>query len=105
MSNLFSKIKALLSAQARGPRRYEQAPPPPTEKTRSADAEVTEAPARRTELPEVTEAPIKTKAPARTAASPSSRPASRIEEPGASETHASPLEEERVADLLKGQQS
>jgi hypothetical protein len=103
MSSLLSKIKTLLTAQARGPRRYRSQPSPQTEEEAppSARVEVTEAPHGRQERPEVTEGAIR---PALASQSPPSPPASsRITQSARDEAAQDALEDSRVADLLQDQ--
>jgi hypothetical protein len=91
LSSLLSKLKSLVQAKARGPRRYKTQPTPPDE------PEVTEAPARRSKLPEVTKAsPVEARV---------TRPVPARQELSADEEQTDALEEERVVDLLKGKQS
>ncbi len=98
MSSLLSKLRSLVQAKARGPRRYKTQPAPPDK------PEVTKAPARRSKLPEVTEAsPVEAHVMTRPAAA--SRPAPARQKLSADEEQADALEEERVVDLLKGKQS
>jgi hypothetical protein len=121
MSSLFSKLRSLVSARVRGPRRYETKPAPPTEtaRERPPEPEVTEALARQHKLPEVTDAPQVESATsprherpaeslevsAQPAPTASSRPVLVVKEPRAEQSQTEALEEERVADLLKGKQS
>jgi hypothetical protein len=65
---------------------------------------VTDAPARRQKLPEVTEAPQTDSAPIQPGAS-AAQPAARVAEPQPDEEQGETLEEERIIDLLKGEQS
>jgi hypothetical protein len=103
MASLLRKLKDLVNVSVRGPRRYKAEPAPPTE---TPVPEVTEAPARRHRLPEVSEAPqVEAEAPVRRVATPGSQPGKRVEEPETGAEGAEALEEERVADLLKGEQS
>jgi hypothetical protein len=109
MSSLFSKLKALVNASVRGPRRYKRESEPRSETAKGAHPvpEVTETPTRRRKLPEVTEAPQVESAevPVRPAATSTSQPATQFEDSETDETHTDTLEEERVADLLKGKRS
>lgn len=125
MSSLFNKLKALVNARGRGPRRYRAEPAPPTEAERGRPPvpEVTEAPAHRHKPPEVTEAPQVESATslrrersverpvesievsAQPDATATSRPALVVKEPRTDESQTDALEEERVADLLKGKRS
>ncbi len=98
MSSLLSKLRNLVQAKARGPRRYKTQPAPADEPG------VTEAPARRSKLPEVTKAtPVEARVITRPAAA--SRPALARQELSADKEQTDALEEERVVDLLKGKQS
>jgi hypothetical protein len=101
MSSLFSKLKALVNARVRGPRRYKKEPQPQAETAPATRPvpEVTEAPARRVKLPEVS---VETST--RPAATVTRQPAARAEEPEADGSQFEGLEEERVVDLLKGKQ-
>ena len=106
MSSFFSKLRALLNARARGPHRY-QAPDAPsveTEPQRSSLPEVTEAPARARKRPEVTEAPAIETSPAERAV-PVSHASSGAEGAAKKEERSESLEEGRIVDLLKGEQS
>ena len=106
MSSLLDKLRALVSANVRGPRRYnkEREALAETAQEPAPVPEVTEAPAQRRQVPEVTEAPQVAQDSARTAV-PTSTAASRVEEPKQDEDQADALEEERIVDLLKGQES
>jgi len=98
LSSLLSKLRNLVQAKARGPRRYKTQPAPADE------PEVTEASARRSKLPEVTKAtPVEARVITRPAAA--SRPALARQELSADKEQTDALEEERVVDLLKGKQS
>ena len=105
MSSLLDKLKTLIGANLRGTGRYERKDDPATGATREPTAapEVTEAPARRQKLPEVTEAPHSESAPIRPGAK-AAQPAARVAEPQPDEEQAETLEEERIVDLLKGEQ-
>ena len=101
MSSLFSKLKALVQSGARGPRRRKTKAPDGAQEPASI-AEVTEATARQRVQAEVTEArPAQV---ARTQAA-ASKPAPAVAEPEPGQEQAGALEEERVADLLKGKQA
>jgi hypothetical protein len=106
MSSFFSKLRALLTARARGPRRYEApgAPPTETESQRSSLPEVTEAPARARKQPEVTDAPAIETSPAERAA-PVSQPSLGAQGVAQKEERSESLEEKRIVDLLRGEQS
>lgn len=106
MSSLLDKLRALVSANVRGSRRYNKDPEAPAETAEEATPvpEVTEASAQRRQVPEVTEAPPVAKDSARTVVPPSTA-ASRVEEPKKDEDQAGALEEERIVDLLKDQES
>jgi len=106
MSSLLNKLKALVSANVRGTRRYYKEPEAPAETVEDPASvpEVTDAPAQRRKVPEVTEAPQGAEDSTRTAI-PTSTAASRVQEPGKDEDRADTLEEERIVDLLKGQES
>ena len=100
MSSLFSKLRALVSARARGPRRHRQAPEAPGET--APVPEVTEAPARRREVPEVTEGQqlnATSAQPATTAGA--DQPAARLEERAEAPDRDDALEDDRIVDLLK----
>ena len=101
MSSLFSKLKALVNAGARGPRRYKRKTRPQGEAAKARPvSEVTEAPAHRRELPEVTEAPqIEQKI--EQIETPTRKRPTQLEEPETDQTQSDALEEGRVADLLK----
>jgi len=106
MSSLLDKLKALVSANVRGTRRYNKEPEAPAEtgEDPASVPEVTEAPAQRRKVPQVTEAPQVAKDSTRTAV-PTRTAASRVKEPEQDENQADALEEERIVDLLKGQES
>jgi hypothetical protein len=106
MSSLLDKLKALVSANVRGPRRYNKEPEAPagTAEEPTSVPEVTEAPAQRRQVPEVTEAPQAAQDSARTTV-PTSTAASRVKESEKDADQAGALEEERIVDLLKGQES
>lgn len=105
MSKLLSKLKTLVQARARGPRRYKTQPASPDEAERLPRPEVTEAPAQQGKLPEVTEAsPTEVKI-ATTQPATASRPAPAVQKLSTDEDQTDALEGERVVDLLKGKQS
>ena len=106
MSSLLDKLRALVRANVRGSRRYNKEPEAPAESAEESTPvpEVTEAPAERRQVPEVTEAPSVAKDSARTVI-PTRTAASRVEETKPDEDQAGTLEEERIVDLLKGQES
>lgn len=106
MSSLLNKLKTLIGTSLRGAQRYERKDDAAAEAARESTAvpEVTEAPPRRQELPEVIEAPQSDSAPVRPAANAAQR-ASRVAEPQPDKEQAETLEEERIVDLLKGEQS
>ena len=105
MSSLLDKLRTLISSNVRGPRRYRKESSPPAEPQESSRApEVTEAPARKQKVPEVTEAPEAYEAPSQVAAT-TRQQVSRVEEPRKEEDETEALEEERIVDLLKGEQS
>jgi len=106
MSSFFSKLRALLNARARGPRGYQapDASPTETELQRSSLPEVTEAPVRARKRPEVTEAPAIETNPTERAA-PVSQPSSGAEGVAQKEEPSESLEEKRIVDLLKGEQT
>ncbi len=104
MSSLFDKLKALVSARARGPRRYRQAHEAPDEAAQETAAvpEVTEAHAHRRKMPEVTEGQqptTETARPARTAGA--GQPAPRLQERAEAPDRDDALEDDRIVDLLK----
>jgi len=101
MSRLMSKIKTLLSAQVRGPRRHRSTPSPQTEAEAgpSAQAEVTEAPKDRQTRPEVAEGALRPARPSQAPASPLA--SSRITPPARAEAAPDALEDGRVADFLQ----
>jgi hypothetical protein len=100
LSSLFSKLKTLVQSGARGPRRRKKAPDGAREP--GSIAEVTKSTARQRNLAEVTEAPPAYVARPQAAVS---KPAPVVAEPKPDEEQAGALEEERVADLLKGKQA
>jgi hypothetical protein len=106
MSSLFDKLKTLLGASARGPRRYKKEPAPSAkaERDQGPVPEVVEAPARRQKMPEVVEAPLAESVQTLTQAPASStdQPVIRVRE--RAEDQPETLEEGRVADLLKDQE-
>jgi hypothetical protein len=104
MSSLFEKLKALVSARARGPRRYRQAPEAPDEAAQETASvpEVAEAPAHRRKMPEVSEGQQPAAAidrPARTASA--GQPAPRLQERAEAPDRDDALEDDRIVDLLK----
>jgi spore germination cell wall hydrolase CwlJ-like protein len=103
MSSLLSKLKTLISANLRGAEHREE---PSAEGAQESTGmpEVTEAPAGRQKLPEVAEATQSHHEPARPAAN-ATEAASRVAESQKPEEKAETLEEERIVDLLKGEQS
>lgn len=106
MSSLFSKLKAMVNASVRGPRRYQKEPdrPAETEEVPTALPEVTDATPHRTKLPQVTEAPQVEQASTPATLPTRELPGSRIEQPRKEKGQADVIEEERVIDLLKGKQ-
>ncbi len=91
MSSLFDKIKAMVNASVRGSRRYqrERGKPIETAEPVTPDHQVTQAPPAEESLDR--------------AASPvAESPLPRIEQFGREQDQTATLEEERVADLLKG---
>lgn len=104
MSSLLSKLKTLVQAGARGPRRRQKAPGKAQTAAQEPDSvpEVTDATAQRRTLAEVTEASSAQAAQPQAAAL---KPAHDLAEPGPDEVHSGELEEERVVDLLKGKQT
>jgi hypothetical protein len=108
MSSLLSKLKRLVSARVRGPRRYRKVPQTSDEASQepAPAPEVTEAPARQRELPEVTEGrPGKRAAAPRASDSTPDQRASALQESvqgshGPDEDEA--LEDDRIVDLLMG---
>jgi hypothetical protein len=106
MSSLLNKLKTLIGANLRGAERYERKDAPAAEAARESTGvpEVTEARARRRKLPEVIEAPRSDSAPIRPGAN-AAQPAARVAEPQPDKEQPETLEEERIIDLLKGEQS
>lgn len=103
MSSLLDKLRALVSAGVRGPRRPKRETEPSAQTAQGSAPlpEVTEASPRRQKLPEVTEAPQEPVQQVPLAG----QTASRIDEPPAEEAQGRALEEKRIVDLLKGKRS
>jgi hypothetical protein len=91
MSSLLDKIKAMVNAGVRGPRRYQREPGRPVETAEpvTPDHQVTQAP-RADESLDRTASPV------------AESPLPLIEQFGREQDQTATLEEERVADLLKG---
>lgn len=105
MSSLLNKLKTLIGASARGPRRYaanDDAPRPGTS-VASAPREVTDARVSQNDNHETVEARRVMTSPSRTASS--SPEPSPIEEPDPDAAQIEELEDDRIVDLLKGKQS
>jgi hypothetical protein len=91
MSSLFDKIKAMVNAGVRGPRRYQRESGKPVE---TADPLAPDQP--------VTQAPPAEELLDRAAPPLAESLLPRIEQFGRQQDQTATLEEERVADLLKG---
>jgi hypothetical protein len=105
MSSLLNKLKTLIGASARGPRRYatnDDVPRPGTS-VASAPREVTDARVSQDDKLEAVEALRVTTSLSRTASS--SPEPSPIEEPDPDAAQIEQLEDDRIIDLLKGKQS
>ena len=107
MSSLLGKLKSLMIARVRGTRHYSQETEPPAEKTAAPGPvpEVTEASPRQIELPEVVEAPQADHAPLQTVKPIILQSTSRVEAPRKEGAQTEPLEDDRIVDLLKDDES
>jgi hypothetical protein len=105
LSSLLSKLKALVQASARGPRRRQKAPgkAQTAEQQATSVPEVTEATAQQRARAEVTEASPAQVAQAHQAAA--RQPAHDLAESEPGKAPSGALEEERVVDILKGKQT
>jgi hypothetical protein len=101
MSSLLERLKALVSASVRAPRRYETKPEPPAEtlQDRTILPEVTEASHRQQKLPEVSEAEAN-EALSHEKTSTASEPRRQVEALEDEEL-TDQVEEERIVDLLE----
>ena len=106
MSSLLNKLKSLMAARVRGTRQYTREPEQPSDKAEAPGSlpQVTEASSRRVELPEVTEAPQAEHATSGTVTA-TSPPPSRVEEPRKEKARNGPFEDDRIVDLLRGEES
>ena len=106
MSSLLGKFKSLMIARVRGTRRYDREMEPAPEETEAPGPvpEVTEASLRQIELPEVVEALQVDHAPPRTV-TPTIQSTSRVEAPRKEGVQSEPLEDDRIVDLLKDDES
>ena len=106
MSSLLGKLRSLMIAKVRGTRHTKRETEPPPEKTAAPAPvpEVTDAFPRQIELPEVVEAPQIDHAPPQTVR-PTIQSTSRVEAPRKKGTQTEPLEDDRIVDLLKDDES
>ena len=106
MSSLLGKLKSLMVARVRGTRHYSRETEAPPEKTAVPGPlpEVTEASPRQTELPEVVEASQVDHAPPQTDR-PTIPSISRVAAPRKEGAQTEPLEDDRIVDLLKDDES
>jgi hypothetical protein len=96
MSSFLSKLKSLVNATVRGPRRYQREPASPSVPRQNTDTIPHGA-----EVPKVSAAPQVEQKQTDVASPATKPPSSRMEHPRNDADRGDALEEERVVDLLK----